>query len=1162
MSWDLAEICEGVNLLAGDSGVLIRGDNKNLAVPETLHALKPKTRLGRLLPVLIPQLLEMDLADVENGAVRLPYDLFVDIEENEIDAFQDVVQWSPFSLEVQTTGTMGASDFKYKVRFYFGNEPIYIERKGCFVKRGDIIYRLDKQTFSLVETVDNFNALPVEKKSTPENVLIIFASIKGLSEDIGAQIDKIISHQKVIIPSKIGLDMLVDENKRITFVPKIDGASPEGLRKAFLVNDDIDDVYSVKTPEGGRIRILLNQNQKEVFRRMQKVRHLGGAARSKILSNPFQIFDGVAEDVDIDLSEFGPRVKGIGDFPFVANPFVSYGTTGIFEGSEAESSQREKKRFDIGINVAYADGTEENVIFRAREEVLKFNHELKVAVQKGASNITVKGKTIQLTKDFVKGVEDIVEDILTPPKKDEPQSKKHHYLLIYTNVEKLEYNENEDTECEMIGEDKFCIPSSLRDDITLREHQKAGLRWLQLNYLRKRRGCLLADEMGLGKTLQVLSFLSWLIERGDISPAGVNKETAPWNPILIVAPVMLLESETWIKDMQAFFLDTGIVFEPFLVLHGNELKRMRRPHIHGREVEMEESVLDLDKLCQYRVVLTNYETIVNYQFSFASMKDKWSVIVTDESQELKTPNTKISHAMKSLSPTFRVACTGTPVETRLMDIWNIFDYLQPGRLGSSAEFSKQFDKPISSCAGRETLSATLGELRERLYYGKPYAFILRRDKSKLTDLPVKYEHKEDCDLGDEQKEKHFDFVTRARSGGNGNDHLRMIHNLMKLYQHPSLLPEYSGLESCDIEGALKRCPKLEKVISILTDIRAKREKVLIFTRSLAMQDVLARVILKRFGINVDIINGGTSRKMGTMSTNNTRKGILQRFQGSHGFNVLILSPDVAGVGITLVEANHVIHYGRWWNPAKESQATDRVYRIGQSKDVHVYYLIAKDPLGKFKTFDEKLDALLQRRKELAADFLAPMPDEGALGNELFEDIMGDDIKGARSKPLSKEEIRSLPWQRFESLVGLLETKRNKKVILTPGTADDGIDVVSIGKGIALLIQCKHHINWDTSVDADVISDITNAVVNYRCKWLDSIIGKLSLKPILVTNGKFTNSAKSLAMMQDVQLISGSDLWKLIEKTPCTLAEIEMLESNRLSSMKCFKEEVRKIYEEF
>jgi superfamily II DNA or RNA helicase len=549
-------------------------------------------------------------------------------------------------------------------------------------------------------------------------------------------------------------------------------------------------------------------------------------------------------------------------------------------------------------------------------------------------------------------------------------------------------------------------------------------------------------------------------------------------------------------------------------------------------------------------------TRYNYQYSFAMMKDSWSVVITDEAQEYKTPNTKISHALKSLSPKFRIACTGTPVETRLIDIWNIFDFLQPGRLGSASEFSKQYERPILNETGTH-LTETLGQLRDKLYFGQQKAFVLRRDKTQLNDLPEKHEHKVFCNLSPEQCERHIDFVGRARAGGEGNHPFAMIHQLMKLYQHPDLLPEYMGLDSSHVDEACKKAPKLEKIMEILSDIRAKGEKALIFTRSLDMQQILATVISAKFGINVDIINGGTNRKGATRSVNNTRKNIVERFRNSKGFYVLVLSPDVAGIGLTLVEANHVIHYGRWWNPAKEAQATDRVYRIGQTKDVHVYYPIATAPNGVFKTFDEKLDALIQRRRELAADFLAPMPDDNENLKELWEDTIGDKKEAGSAKPLTKDEIRLLPWDRFESLIALIEEKRDKKSVLTPRSGDYGIDVISISGNQMLLIQCKHT-NWDAVIDNDVIAETINAFDNYRGRWLRAIANKISLKAALVTNGKLTKTAVTQAKTYDIQIISGNDLWKSLEDTPCSFAEVEMMENRRMANMRDVQSEINKV----
>ncbi|HXQ35104.1 MAG TPA: DEAD/DEAH box helicase, partial [Anaerolineales bacterium] len=458
--------------------------------------------------------------------------------------------------------------------------------------------------------------------------------------------------------------------------------------------------------------------------------------------------------------------------------------------------------------------------------------------------------------------------------------------------------------------------------------------------------CLLADDMGLGKTLQVLTFLAWVIEQGHLTEPGTDPDVGPWRPILIVAPIILLENETWLNDMRTFFSDGGGLFSPSVTLRGSVLTDMKRTR--QQETVIGAPVLDIQRLLKYRVILTNYETIVNYQHSFAMLKDRLTVVVTDEAQEHKTPSTKISHALKSLAPRFRIACTGTPVETRLLDVWNIFDYLQPGQLlGSASEFRDQYEKSVEG-EDAESRSATLDRLKDRLRYSSPDAFLLRRDKVQLVGLPKKHEHQLFCDLSDDQRLWHLDLVNRVRLGGEENHPFGLIHYLMRVYQHPALVPKYVPL---DPREAIDACPKLSAVIQCLHEIKLKQEKALVFTRSLDMQQLLASVIGAEFDLVVDIVNGATNKRASTTAAQGTRKSIVKRFRESRGFNVLILSPDVAGIGLTLVEANHVIHYGRWWNPAKEMQATDRVYRIGQTRDVHVYYPICRDPAGSFETFD-------------------------------------------------------------------------------------------------------------------------------------------------------------------------------------------------------------------
>lgn len=1141
MGWKIAEPCDGLILQAEQTGIWVRSLSGSLTDPHQLRSYFAKSRLGRLLPTLTVQLIDMGLASLKDGGVMIDHNEFARLEQiHRIDAFDGIAPWAPFTIELETTRWPGDKAFRYFVRFYAGRQIVQLERMGCFVRYRDILFRLDPQTYSLVEVIESFNSLPVEKK-TGKEAFIRFSEVKDLAEGIGAQLDAFLLRERVIVPSSISVDVVAEPGDRISFVPKIDGVSQDAMREAFMASDEIEEVYSMDGEGGGRVRVVLDETQREVLRRMQRVRHLGGPQRAEVMRDPHSVFDGVAGAVNIG---FGPRVKGVGDFPFVARPYLQESSTGVFDDPERREHGQSRK-LNAGLKCRYADGTEEDIRFDSREELLRFNADVQNAARSGRGFVDLKGKSILVDEDFLRAMDEQVERVMRKPS-DKPLDRK--YLLIYTNENELEYEESPD----IVSGESGCHPPKSIQQNKLHEHQLHGFEWLQRNFCLHRHGCLLADDMGLGKTLQVLTFLAWAIERGEIAKGSSDADAAPWDPILIVTPFTLLENETWLDEMRKFFAGQGAIFQPWLILHGPRLREFRCSDLRGRETEIGEPLLDLERLRGFRVVLTNYETIVNYQHSFAKMKDHWAFVVTDEAQEYKTPSTKISHALKSLSPGFRIACTGTPVETRLLDVWNIFDFLQPGQLLASArEFTEKYERPLER-NGKEGLNESLTRLREKLRYGSGDAFVLRRDKTSLRDLPLKHEHVLECELSPSQREWHKDLIQRAREGGWGNHPFALLQQLMMVYQHPSLVPRY---EPPSPEEAVKQCPKLAKTMECLRRIRSRGEKVLLFTRSLNMQDILARVIAAEFGIEVEILNGQITRQGGTKALKHTRKGIVDRFRGSSGFNAIVLSPDVAGVGLTLVEANHVIHYGRWWNPAKESQATDRVYRIGQTREVNVYYPIAKDPQGAFKSFDENLDAVIQRRRDLASEFLAPMPSEDDLQSELLENVLGTIGKSEAVRSMNPEEVRLLPWGRFEALIALLEEKRGARVILTPRAGDDKADVIAVCGRQIRLIQCKHSL-WSANVEADVVAEVMGAMELYRWKYLRNLPTTVTPIPVIVTNGTFTTMATTEAGNRDVRVIGDLELWKLLAETPCTRAEVEASESRRLESMKDVKAALR------
>ena len=180
------------------------------------------------------------------------------------------------------------------------------------------------------------------------------------------------------MPSSIGLDLVVEPNNRISFAPKIDGVPQEAFREAFMAADDIEEVYSMDDESGGRVRVVLDEPQREVLKRMQRVRHLGGAEKSEVLRDPTSVFDGVAGSVNI---AFGPRVQGVGDFPFVARPYLQGSSSGVFDDPESREHAQPRK-LDAGLKLRYANGTEEDVRFTSRDELLRFFNDVKSTWEK------------------------------------------------------------------------------------------------------------------------------------------------------------------------------------------------------------------------------------------------------------------------------------------------------------------------------------------------------------------------------------------------------------------------------------------------------------------------------------------------------------------------------------------------------------------------------------------------------------------------------------------------------------------------------------------------------------------------------------------------------------------------------------------------------------
>src|SRR5665213_170274 len=553
-------------------------------------------------------------------------------------------------------------------------------------------------------------------------------------------------------------------------------------------------------------------------------------------------------------------------------------------------------------------------------------------------------------------------------------------LVVKSNVNALDYEELRGALAPS-GEPPR-LPSSLLPTVSLKDHQLVGVAWLQHLWRMSPstcRGALLADDMGLGKTIQILTFIASIIEYEP-----------KIDPFLIVAPVSLLEN--WKEEISKFFAPGTM---EVLTLYGPALAEKRMPK---QELDQELVRAGVTRLLapgwlgSAQVVLTTYETLRDLEFSLA--RQRWSGMICDEAQKIKNPNALVTRAAKKQNARLRIACTGTPVENTLTDIWCLFDFAQPGLLGALKDFGHRYRKPIE--AETEEEKARLEELRTLIEPQK-----LRRMKSEVAkDLPRKIEV-ESCralPISDQQRRHYANVIAafRGREQGSQGSGLQSPLGLLQYLRRLCSDPRPPGIASTNSESVAdieRNSPKMSWLMGLLRVIQAQGEKVVIFCEFRDLQRTLQRVVRERFGFLPDVINGDTTADLGNA---NNRQRRLRAFQQKPGFGVIVLSPLAVGFGVNIQAANHVVHFTRTWNPAKEDQATDRVYRIGQEKDVHVYYpvVVAHD----FVTFDAKLDQLLEWKRGLSTDMLNGTGDVSAAdfgdleapdgGNAFGEEIVG------------------------------------------------------------------------------------------------------------------------------------------------------------------------------
>ena len=448
-------------------------------------------------------------------------------------------------------------------------------------------------------------------------------------------------------------------------------------------------------------------------------------------------------------------------------------------------------------------------------------------------------------------------------------------------------------------------------------------------------------------------------------------------------------------------------------------------------------------------VLTTYESVRDHHKDFF-IKISWGVIVFDEIQKIKNPNSLITDAGKALESDFSIGLTGTPVENSFIDLWCISDCLYPKILGLLKNFHRKYVKKGAS--GKE--------IQDRLSQKQP-PFILRRMKKDiLNDLPEKRVIQEKVIMTKEQKDIYSEVIRKTK-------HKEYLNGLQAL----SLLKRFSIYTQDCFEGSdeqfIQTSAKLNFLFNTLESIKSKNEKILISIENRNLQKKIKGICSAKWDLIIDIINGDMSGE--------NRKKTVDKFNASKGFNIMIISPRAGGVGLNIVSANHIVHLERWWNPAVEDQCTDRIFRIGQNKPVFIYYPLAVHPEYREESFDIVLNNLLEKKRKMREDTLIVSEPDEYEKNELYRKVTAGEEMYSKNEESFYEKpewkaLRNKVFQTYPAICTRCGNKNNLEVdhvkprALYPKLELDFNNLQILCRDCNLLKGVKDSSEWDFRKD--------------------------------------------------------------------------------------------------
>ncbi len=926
---------------------------------------------------------ELDMLEMEGKAVkvgdsyRISHETAVSFSRDERELLT-LPPIFPYPLFVGKEGLPQNNSFSLKVNFqkadgtYFMNPEVigsYIEiRPGC-------CYMCSEAQYAILKSASSCNA-EIGRLKEREKILACslryVALIKENAKKIDARLDPFLEKIDVVAPDYLSISVKEDTDGTYYASPIILNAdgSPYGEKDASEFGRKFKNGSKAQRSYMGKDRTyyVFDQEQQDGLQQIKEARKLTKEQAKTLLLSPQSVFTGAP--FRFDRGEYSDRVIEYGAFIAKKYPYLN----GIEGGWLPEEGSVGREDLDGIDELDEPEVTDENVA------ILK--ELIENALVNGQSSISYQGKTYKLTSAFIEKVmkykeqgeglrkgalggragKDGETDITGGSADGEKPKKDRGNLISEENAESVGYEQANEQRRQKRREARFQklgadlsmeqVLSGFKDDVVPFSYQKEGIRWMAQNWKAGYQGVLLADDMGLGKTMQVLGLIS------GIKNAYGEKDM---NSVLVVAPVSLLAN--WESEF-IHFVKEG-VFEEIVPLYGNSFRDFKRGH---------DLRLDFSPVAKNRIVLTSYETLRNYDISFGCID--WSFMVLDEAQKIKNPVTLITNAVKSMKYDFAIAITGTPVENAWVDLWSIMDFVEPGRLRDLKNFCNTYQNQLKKLQGDMAGQEALGKKLEQ----ELQPIFLRRQKTDyLEGLPHKEVIPKPVLMPPVQREAYEKIIAVAKKGKK-KDILKVIAMLRDTSLCPHLTSYAdSTFENMSVDAFFNMSARLKATFQTLVNIKARKEKVLIFVTSRKMQRILKRFLEKAFGISIQPpING---ELIGLK-----RQQIVDAFNQKEGFAILILSAEAGGVGFNITAANHVIHLSRCWNPAKEDQATDRVYRIGQKKEVHVYLPIAQYEGG--DSFDVKLDKLLQYKRSLSQSVIFPTADTEVDGQDMYNELVG------------------------------------------------------------------------------------------------------------------------------------------------------------------------------